>query len=131
MAAIDAEALYADGTLRAVTSGLVKRYRRLGQVPLILTELAIPICRLAESLRRMGQGPEADSVLAHAVHDGIDPSVLAQAVAATAQPDVILPPAIETVTVGPNGELRAGPPPAATDAASAAELANYLRSRLT
>jgi hypothetical protein len=51
-------------------------------------------------------------------------------VAANTEAAAVTPPALEVVTVGPSGQLRAGPPPAATDAASAIELANYLRNRI-
>lgn len=130
---LDAEAAYADGSLRAQTVGLVKRFIREARPADILPNVAMPIARLANNLRRMGQQVTGDGILAHAVHDGVAPTLLVQAVAANElPPELNLGDPTTTVTVGPAGQLYAGPPPpvAATDPAAVAELANYLRGRI-
>lgn len=124
---IDAIAAYDDGTLRAITRGRVNQLIREGHVTDILTEVAVPIAQLSEILNRIGETQAASDVLAHAVHDGIKPSVLAQAVALITA-DKLAPIQPNTsVSVGPLGQVRVGPPPAATNAASTQELANWLR----
>lgn len=128
---IDAEQLYAEGSLRATTKGLVQRFKREGHPADILAEIAVPIARLVVRLRGIGAETVANQVLAHAVHDGVPASTLAQAFAEVEAADSQPAPVAETVTVGPNGELRAGPPPPATDLTSVLDLANYLRDRTT
>jgi hypothetical protein len=130
---LDAEAAYADGTLRAQSAGLVKRFIREARPGDIMANVAVPIARLADTLRRMGQTVAGDGILAHAVHDGVPPTVLVQAVAANnTAPALNLGDPIGTVSVGAIGQLYAGaPPPAAPgDLAATAELANYLRDRI-
>jgi hypothetical protein len=130
-APLDAETHYANGVLRQQTAGLVRRLRQQGHPGDILPLVAVPIGRLAESLRRMGQAALADGILAHAVHDGVPPSALAQGIAQYATPPTLVfgdPAAV--MTVGPAGQITAGAPGPASDADSAAALANYLLERI-
>ena len=129
MAEFNAEQAYNDGTLRALTKGLVQRYIREGHALDILPDIAVPIVRLSESLRKMGLTAEANSILEHAVHDGVQPQVLAQAMAIFTKQLIAPSPPDETLTIGPLAQIRVGPPPAGTDAASTQELANWLRDR--
>jgi hypothetical protein len=110
----------------------VRRLIREGQAPAILSLVAVPIARLAENLRRLGQTVEADSVLTHAVHDGVAPRLLLQAIAQNATPPaIVLGDPTSVMTVDPaTGAVTAGAPPAASDAESAATLANYLLERI-
>jgi hypothetical protein len=121
---IDADALYAEGTLRAVTLGLTRRYRREGRFSDVMTEVAAPIMALGARLKSTGNAVEADQVIAHAVHDGVPPSMLAEAVAHST---VTGAPRAPAVTVDQSGALVVGVPPPATDLASAIALVNYLR----
>lgn len=165
-ALIDAEARYAEGSLNGVVRGLAQRYLREHRLHDLVPEVAVPVLRLTDRLRATGDSAAADLVLAHAVHNGITPSMLqeAQVMDTTAGQD---PP--DQVTVGPNaalngavnmeagawlaarhpsglrdvnliranmagrvelGQARGGCPPAATTAATAITLVNYLRAVL-
>lgn len=133
MAVIDAEGIYAAGgpnALRMAVRGGVKQRTREGRVEDVLTEIAVPVGRLAERLRANGQKAAANSMLEHAVHDGIPAAVLAEGVRLATREDFLGEVAPPPVTTGPKGELRVGPPPEAADLAGAIELANYVRNRL-
>jgi hypothetical protein len=130
---MNAEEIYAaggPGALRLATRGAVKAAQRAGNMAPILPEVAVPLVRLANRLRSMGQKAEANSILEHAVHDGVQAAVLAEAVELATSEDHLDQFAPSPIFVGPLGELRAGPPPAADDLASAIELTNYVRDRL-
>lgn len=130
---MDAEGVYSAGgpnALRLATRGAVKLRQREGRTADILPEVAVPLGRLANRLRSDGQTSVANTMLEHAVHDGVSAAVLAQGIEQATGEDFLgayAPPAIE---VGPRGDLRVGPPPEATDLASAIELSNYVRNRL-
>lgn len=132
MTPIDAIDAYEKGTLRRTVVGRVRLLQREGRTADLLTEVARPLAALAEYLSDQGRLAEASSVLEHAIHDGVSPALMAQAIAAhaidSAGPAHTL---TAELTVGPNGELRAGPPPPATDLGSALDLLNDLRDRLT
>lgn len=134
MTTLDAEAIYTTGghnALRLAVRGAVRTAKREGRPDSVLVEeVAVPVVRLANRIRNGGDKAEANAILEHAVHDGLPAALLQEAIESaaladfqTADPDV-------EITVGPHGGLVAGPPPAATDAASTMELANYLRDRL-
>lgn len=128
---IDAEALYASGALRPATVGRVNLLKREGRLAMDLSrEVARPISRLADNLRRMGEAAEADLILRHAVHDGVEPTFLVVAVRDETKATDLPPPPEDSLEVA-SGVLRGGLPPVATDLASCIELANYLRGRVT
>lgn len=129
MAAIDAEQAYNDGVLRQIVRGAVRQRLREGRALDILPEVAVPVARLADNVRRMGDKATADSILAHAVHDGIGPSVLAEAVRDNTEAAVVLIPNAGLV-IGANAEIISSTPPAASDLSSALTLANYMRAQL-
>lgn len=130
MPAIDAETAYANGTLSVLTKGVIRNLIRDGHGADILPFVAVPIARLADNLRRMGRPTDADLVLRHAVHDGVDPSILVLAVAANTTASAVPPPVDQVVAVEASGALRVGPPAEATDLESTTDLANFLRDHL-
>lgn len=103
---IDAEMLYDQGTLRATTFGLVRRFQREGRPDDLVPLVGRPIAALADKLRGAeGEGPASD-VLGHAVHDGVTPAQLMRSIQLnTAPPEA--PPPPPAVSIGPSGELLA------------------------
>lgn len=133
MTVMDAEAVYAAGgagAIRMATRGAVRQAQREGHPERILTEVAVPLCRLANRLRAGGDKATANSILEHAVHDGVQAAVLAEAIQIASQEEFLGRWAPPPINVGPRGQLRVGPPPGASDLASAIELSNYVRDRL-
>lgn len=132
MAVMDAEGLYSmsPNALRLATRGAVKTRQREGTMDTLVAEVAVPLVRLANRVRANGNAAAADSILEHAVHDGIPASALAEAVQAATADDHRDETAPPVITLGPRSELRVGPPPEASDLDSAIELANYVRNRL-
>lgn len=130
---MNAEEIYAAGgpsTLRMATRGAVRVLQREGRLQDMVPEIAVPLTRLANRLRATGDKAAANSILEHAVHDGVPAAALAEAVQVATGDDFLGRYAPAPVTVGPSGELRVGPPPAADDLAGAIELANYVRDRI-
>lgn len=78
-ALIDAEQLYTEGTLNPVILGLTRRYQREGRTHDLVAEVAVPVLRLSDRLRGLGESRAADLLLAHAVHNGLVPSMLQEA----------------------------------------------------
>lgn len=133
MTVMDAEGIYAAGgpsTLRMATRGAVRVLQREGRMDAMVPDVAVPLTRLANRLRATGEKAAANSILEHAVHDGVPATALAEAVQVATGDDFRGQFAPPPVQVGPNGELRVGPPPAADDLASTIELANYVRDRI-
>lgn len=129
---MNAEEIYAAGgerALRLATRGAVRQLTQQGRVADILVEVAIPVVRLANRLRAGGDKLTANNILEHAVHDGVQAAVLAEAIQVATGDDFRGDAAPVPLSVGTLG-LIAGPPPAATDLASALALINYLRDRL-
>jgi hypothetical protein len=128
-----AEDIFAAGganALRLATRGAVKQHQRDGTMVDLVTDVAVPIVRLANRLRDNGDKGTANSILEHAVHDGIPSSILAEAIQIATSDDHLEEFAPPVVQVGPRGELRVGPPAEAHDLASAIQLTNYIRDRL-
>lgn len=130
---IDAEGIYAAGggnALRVAVRGTVLRLIREGRQDAILTEVAVPVVDLANALRKRGDEGQATKLLEHAVHDGVQAAVLAEAVEHSTTATVADRGAPPVVNVDHRGALYVGPPPAAVDLASTLDLTNYLRDRL-
>jgi hypothetical protein len=133
MTFLNAEDIYAAGgepAVRLAVRGAIRTLTRDGRANEILDEVAVPVVRLANRIRNDGNHGLANTILEHAVHDGIQAAVLADAIERATTTDVTSRYAPPEVTVGPHGGLMVGPPPAATDLASTAALANYIRDRL-
>jgi hypothetical protein len=133
MTVLNAEDVYAAGgptALRLACRGAIRLLTQQGRAAEILMEVAVPIVDLANRLRAIGQKAEANGILEHAVHDGIQASVLAEAIEHSTTTTIRADATPAQLSVGPHGGLMAGPPPAATDLGSTMALANYVRDRL-